>query len=106
MMRALTPNSDPVSRSELLQLFVAVFLPMFMAAVDQTLLATATPAIAEVRGDRRRRGGEQRLVHCRHEHRQEHGDEQLQQLAAGNWIGIRSQRPHHSAALASPAGLA
>src|SRR5262249_46307068 len=26
-------------------LFAAVFLPMFMAAVDQTLLATATPAI-------------------------------------------------------------
>jgi MFS family permease len=29
-----------------LNLFAAVFLPMFMAAVDQTLLATATPAIA------------------------------------------------------------
>src|SRR5205823_9486973 len=35
-----------VSRAQFLQLFVAVFLPMFMAAVDQTLLATATPAIA------------------------------------------------------------
>src|SRR4051812_41131671 len=35
-----------VSRAEFLNLFVAVFLPMFMAAVDQTLLATATPAIA------------------------------------------------------------
>ena len=35
-----------VSRSEFINLFVAVFLPMFMAAVDQTLLATATPAIA------------------------------------------------------------
>jgi EmrB/QacA subfamily drug resistance transporter len=36
----------PVSRAEFLRLFVAVFLPMFMAAADQTLLATATPVIA------------------------------------------------------------
>jgi len=36
----------PVSRAEFLNLYTAVFLPMFMAAVDQTLLATATPAIA------------------------------------------------------------
>src|ERR1041385_9228527 len=35
-----------VPRAEFLNLFAAVFLPMFMAAVDQTLLATATPAIA------------------------------------------------------------
>ena len=35
-----------VSRAQFLSLFVAVFLPMFMAAADQTLLATATPAIA------------------------------------------------------------
>src|SRR5262245_64400644 len=35
-----------VTRAQFLNLFVAVFLPMFMAAVDQTLLATATPAIA------------------------------------------------------------
>src|SRR5258706_2427652 len=35
-----------VSRAEFLNLFAGVFLPMFMAAVDQTLLATATPAIA------------------------------------------------------------
>ncbi len=35
-----------VTRAEFLELFAAVFLPMFMAAVDQTLLATATPAIA------------------------------------------------------------
>src|SRR5439155_8271663 len=33
-----------------LELYVAVFLPMFMAAVDQTLLATATPAIAATLG--------------------------------------------------------
>ena len=37
---------ETVSRAEFLNLFFAVFLPMFMAAVDQTLLATATPAIA------------------------------------------------------------
>ena len=44
-------NAGPgatVSRAEFLNLFAAVFLPMFMAAVDQTLLATATPAIADV----------------------------------------------------------
>src|SRR5688500_16305742 len=35
-----------VSREQFLNLFVAVFLPMFMAAADQTLLATATPVIA------------------------------------------------------------
>jgi EmrB/QacA subfamily drug resistance transporter len=35
-----------VSRAEFLNLFAAVFLPMLMAAADQTLLATATPAIA------------------------------------------------------------
>ena len=40
------PPERAVTRAEFLQLFAAVFLPMFMAAVDQTLLATATPAIA------------------------------------------------------------
>jgi len=39
-------TAETVSRAEFLNLFAAVFLPMFMAAVDQTLLATATPAIA------------------------------------------------------------
>src|SRR5437660_6087621 len=39
-------QQNVVSRAEFLNLFAAVFLPMFMAAVDQTLLATATPAIA------------------------------------------------------------
>jgi EmrB/QacA subfamily drug resistance transporter len=39
-------NNEGVTRAQFLQLFAAVFLPMFMAAVDQTLLATATPAIA------------------------------------------------------------
>src|SRR3954471_23567256 len=35
-----------VTREQFLNIFVAVFLPMLMAAVDQTLLATATPVIA------------------------------------------------------------
>jgi EmrB/QacA subfamily drug resistance transporter len=39
-----------VTRGEFLHLFTAVSLPMFMAAVDQTLLATATPAIAATLG--------------------------------------------------------
>jgi EmrB/QacA subfamily drug resistance transporter len=43
-------NGSTVSRAEFLNLFAAVFLPMFMAAVDQTLLATATPAIADSLG--------------------------------------------------------
>src|SRR5262245_57643080 len=38
--------ASPVTRAQFLNLFAAVFLPMCMAAVDQTLLATATPAIA------------------------------------------------------------
>jgi EmrB/QacA subfamily drug resistance transporter len=38
--------TSEVTREQFLNLFAAVFLPMFMAAVDQTLLATATPAIA------------------------------------------------------------
>src|SRR5262249_15350253 len=44
--------SEPevVSRKAFLNLFGAVFLPMLMAAVDQTLLATATPAIAATLG--------------------------------------------------------
>ena len=33
-------------RAQFLTLFAAVMLPMFLAAVDQTLLATATPRIA------------------------------------------------------------
>ena len=36
----------PVSREQFINLFVAIVLPMFMAAADQTLLATATPVIA------------------------------------------------------------
>src|SRR5258705_13596287 len=47
-MQAEAPREVP--RAEFLNLFAAVFLPMFMAAVDPTLLATATPAIAESLG--------------------------------------------------------
>ena len=48
---ALTaPQSDPSQQSlpfsQFAALFTAVMLPMFMAAVDQTLLASATPRIA------------------------------------------------------------
>lgn len=39
-------SAPTVTREQFINLFVAVFLPMFMGAVDQTLLATATPAIA------------------------------------------------------------
>lgn len=35
-----------VTRAQFIHLFIAVLLPMFLAAVDQTLLATATPSIA------------------------------------------------------------
>ena len=41
------PQSEPLPTSVFLAIFSAVFLPMFLAAVDQTLLATATPAIVE-----------------------------------------------------------
>ena len=43
-------TGNTVTREQFLNLFMAVFLPMFLAAVDQTLLATATPAIAESLG--------------------------------------------------------
>ena len=36
----------PIPLRRFLPIFAAVFLPMFLAAVDQTLLATATPVIA------------------------------------------------------------
>src|SRR5262252_143033 len=48
--QAEKPAEKTVSRAEFLNLFASVFLPMFMAAVDQTLLATATPAIAATLG--------------------------------------------------------
>jgi EmrB/QacA subfamily drug resistance transporter len=39
-------GAKKITRAQFLNLFVAVVVPMFMAAADQTLLATATPAIA------------------------------------------------------------
>jgi MFS family permease len=44
------PETD--TRRRFLALFSAVMLPMFLAAVDQTVLALATPAIADEFGDR------------------------------------------------------
>jgi len=40
------PAGERVSVGRFLQIFSAVMLPMFLAAADQTLLATATPTIA------------------------------------------------------------
>ncbi len=45
--------SQPVAIGRFLQIFSAVMLPMFLAAADQTLLATATPSIAAELGDLR-----------------------------------------------------
>src|SRR5215831_17142840 len=39
------------SREQVLSLFSAVMLPMFLAAIDQTLLATASPRIGSEFGD-------------------------------------------------------
>src|SRR5262245_40987139 len=49
-MTGAPATAPTVTRAQFLNLFAAVFLPMFMAAVDQTLLATATPAIAATLG--------------------------------------------------------
>ena len=46
-------DADRVSTRDFLQIFTAVMLPMFVAAIDQTLLATATPAIAKEFGELR-----------------------------------------------------
>jgi MFS family permease len=43
---ATTTAQSTVSIAHFLQIFSAVMLPMFLAAADQTLLATATPSIA------------------------------------------------------------
>ena len=50
MREAASQAPATVTRAEFLNVFLAVFLPMVLAAVDQTLLATATPAIAETLG--------------------------------------------------------
>jgi EmrB/QacA subfamily drug resistance transporter len=46
-----TAQPTEPTRAQFLNLFTAVMLPMFLAAVDQTLLATATPRIAADLGD-------------------------------------------------------
>ncbi|HEY4372771.1 MAG TPA: MDR family MFS transporter [Burkholderiales bacterium] len=46
-------SGEHVNVRDFLQLFSAVMLPMFLAAIDQTLLATATPSIAADLGDLR-----------------------------------------------------
>lgn len=43
---AASAPAGRVNRREFMQIFSAVMLPMFLASVDQTLLATATPSIA------------------------------------------------------------
>jgi EmrB/QacA subfamily drug resistance transporter len=56
---ATAPPLDPVDprpgfdRPRFRRLFVAVMVPMFLGAVDQTLLATATPVISRELGDLR-----------------------------------------------------
>ncbi len=51
MQTQSAPAETPVPLRVFARLFGAVVLPMFLAAVDQTLLATATPAIARDLGD-------------------------------------------------------
>ncbi len=47
---AATATPTPFDRARFRKLFLAVMLPMFLAAVDQTLLATATPVISRELG--------------------------------------------------------
>lgn len=42
---------EQIDKKAFLSIFTTVFLPMFLAAVDQTLLATATPAMVRDLGD-------------------------------------------------------
>lgn len=44
-------TTKEVSKKDFLGIFTMVFVPMFLAAVDQTLLAAATPAIAQDLGN-------------------------------------------------------
>ena len=44
------PTTTGFDRRRFMRLFTAVMLPMFLAAVDQTLLATATPVITRELG--------------------------------------------------------
>lgn len=45
------PDAPPDTRSLFFRVFPSICLPMFMAAVDQTIVATALPAIAASVGD-------------------------------------------------------
>ena len=49
-LAAVTAPTAAVTRARFLRLFVAVMVPMFLAAIDQTLLATATPVISREMG--------------------------------------------------------
>ena len=50
-------TGSPADRARFRRLFAAVMLPMFVAAVDQTLLATATPLISRELGGLRKAPG-------------------------------------------------
>ncbi|MBD0784859.1 MFS transporter [Vibrio sp. Y2-5] len=43
--------SEPIDKKTFLTIFTTVFLPMFLAAIDQTLLATATPVMVRDLGN-------------------------------------------------------
>ncbi len=45
------PTAEPNGRTLFLRVFPSIMLPMFMAALDQTIVATALPAIAGSLGD-------------------------------------------------------
>ncbi len=49
MMREAAPTGKPAAsgpRSLFLSVFPSIMLPMFLAVIDQTIVATALPAIA------------------------------------------------------------
>ncbi|WP_158743411.1 MFS transporter [Acidisphaera sp. L21] len=48
---AATAGAEPSSRALFFTVFPSIMLPMFLAAVDQTIVATALPAIAGSLGD-------------------------------------------------------
>src|SRR5690349_4870599 len=47
----VTPSSAALARSQFLTVFPPIMLPMFLAVADQTIVATALPAIASSLGD-------------------------------------------------------
>src|SRR5919206_5267164 len=48
---AVAEPDVPVSRAQFFRVFPSVCLPMFLASVDQTIVATALPNIAGALGD-------------------------------------------------------